>query len=136
MSSAALALAAESLVGVPFRMHGRDPQHGLDCVGLLEVALRRIGRAAVLPRHYSLRVREPFAWLPDPAELGFVIAGPRSEPGDVLLVRPGPMQAHVMIVAADGAAIHAHAGLRRVVKAPFDRTAPIIARWRLAEDLD
>ena len=42
--SGALAEAALGLLGVPFRLHGRDPATGLDCVGLVAEALRRAGR--------------------------------------------------------------------------------------------
>ena len=57
MSGAALAAAAESLVGTRFRLHGRDPDTGLDCVGLLAASLAAIGRAAPLPNGYRLRAR-------------------------------------------------------------------------------
>ena len=39
----ALAIAAGELVGSPFRLQGRDPAHGLDCIGLVLVSLARIG---------------------------------------------------------------------------------------------
>ena len=38
-SGAAIAAAARALVGVPFRLQGRDPALGLDCVGLVGAAL-------------------------------------------------------------------------------------------------
>ena len=44
MSGRALALAAESYVGASFRLHGRDPITGFDCLGLVLVALAEIGR--------------------------------------------------------------------------------------------
>lgn len=136
MTAVMLATAAESLVGTPFRLHGRDPVHGLDCVGLLEAALRLVGRPAELPRHYTLRVRDPLAWLPPPGDLGFAQACDPPCQGDVLLLRPGPAQAHVAIVSRAGTLIHAHAGLRRVVQSPFDPTAKSIAHWRLCEESD
>ncbi|WP_423141041.1 NlpC/P60 family protein [Parablastomonas sp. CN1-191] len=136
MTGAALAAAAESLLGTPFRLHGRDPQRGLDCVGLLEAALRMAGHATVLPRGYTLRLADPADWLPLPGPLGFGAASGAARAGDALLLRTGPGQAHVVIVAADGAAIHAHAGLRRVVKAPRGADEVIIAHWRLEKETD
>ncbi len=42
----AFAEAAESLVGIRFRLFGRDPAYGLDCVGLVAAALARSGRSS------------------------------------------------------------------------------------------
>ena len=44
MSGEALACAAESYIGARFRLHGRDPVTGFDCLGLVLVAMRDIGR--------------------------------------------------------------------------------------------
>ncbi len=38
--NADLAAAALNLIGTPFRLHGRDPATGLDCVGLVAEAMR------------------------------------------------------------------------------------------------
>ena len=35
----ALATAAEQLIGIPFRLHGRNPETGLDCVGVVAAAV-------------------------------------------------------------------------------------------------
>lgn len=43
MSEHPLVVEARTLLGVPFRLHGRDPQRGLDCAGLLLTALHRTG---------------------------------------------------------------------------------------------
>jgi cell wall-associated NlpC family hydrolase len=136
MTAAALAIAAESLVGTPFRLHGRDPAHGLDCVGLLEAALQLAGRPVLLPRHYTLRVRDPLALLPPPETMGFALADGAPREGDVLLLRAGPAQAHVAIVGRADALIHAHAGLRRVVRSPRDPAADRIAHWRLLKEFN
>lgn len=127
MTGAELALAAEALVGCAFRLHGRDPATGLDCVGLLAAALGR-----PLPGGYRLRMRA----LPDLSGVaegcGFVAAAGGIESGDVLIVRIGPCQFHLLIAASPARFIHAHAGLRRVVPwdAPLDW--PVVHHWRLA----
>lgn len=55
MSGAAIAAAARALVGVPFRLQGRDPALGLDCVGLVGAAMRAAGYAPMMPGDYGLR---------------------------------------------------------------------------------
>lgn len=131
MSGESLACAAEALVGRPFRLHGRDPATGLDCIGVLDQALQAIGRQATLPQAYSLRTRQ----VPDLSGLaescGFAAAEGVPAPGDVLFVRIGPVQFHLVIAARDGRFVHAHAGLRRVVTGRIDATWPIIGHWRL-----
>ena len=64
--SAKLAAAALTLVGSPWRLHGRNPATGLDCIGLLGAALggllvRRVGggREVRLPSASSLNPLEP-----------------------------------------------------------------------------
>ncbi|HEX4847500.1 MAG TPA: hypothetical protein VFV30_05115, partial [Novosphingobium sp.] len=52
-------------------------------------------------------------------------------PGDVVLLAPGPAQFHLAIAAADGAWIHAHAGLRRVVREPGLPAGTQTHHWRL-----
>jgi cell wall-associated NlpC family hydrolase len=125
---AALAAAAEALAGTRFRLHGRD-RAGLDCVGLLACALRAIGRPADLPTGYALRSRRLPAL--DPRGWGFAEAGPPLRPGDVLLLRPGPCQHHLVIAATDRRFVEAHAGLRRVVVRPGPLDRPILGHWRL-----
>lgn len=131
MSGHALALAAADLVGVPFRLHGRDPRHGLDCIGLLGAALARIGRRIALPDDYPLRLARPDDWLPDSTACGFVLAAPPFAPGDVVLLRPTAAQVHLAIVGHGETWVHAHAGLRRVVIAPARPTGQILHHWRL-----
>ncbi|MGH6786103.1 MAG: NlpC/P60 family protein [Novosphingobium sp.] len=132
MSGAALARAAETLVGTRFRLHGRDPSVGLDCVGLLAAALASIGRPINLPSGYRLRNRTVDALLPDPEPCGFVVTADVVSPGDIALVQAGPAQLHLAIAAGGGGWIHAHAGLRRVVHQPGPPPGPIIHRWRIA----
>jgi len=125
-----LALAAERLVGVPFRLHGRDPERGLDCVGLVLAALETVGRRARVAS-YRLRMREVGGLLAAASEAGLVEASGPIRPGDVLLVRPGPAQHHLVIAGRDGGFVHAHAGLRRAVLTPAPLPWPEERRWRL-----
>jgi hypothetical protein len=127
----ALAEAAEALVGARFRLHGRDFETGLDCVGVLEAALRAIGRPAALPTGYALRARRLPELGPILADCGLGAARGPAEPGDVVMLRPGPCQHHLVIAARNGGFVHAHAGLRRVVLASGPLADPIVHRWRL-----
>lgn len=131
MTGTALVAAARALEGTRFRLGGRDPEHGLDCIGLLQAALARIGRPVVLPQGYPLRLARPDAWLPDPASLGFAaVCGP-CQPGDAVLIRPSAGQLHLVIAGPAGEWIHAHAGLRRVVVCRVRPAGPVLGHWRL-----
>ncbi len=128
-----LAEAAAGLVGSPFRLHGRDPLTGLDCIGLLAAALVALGRRTDFPTGYQVRT-DTFAGLASAArDHGFEpVSGP-AVPGDVLFVKPGPAQLHLVIAAvAPGQFIEAHAGIGRVVVRPGPMREPIIQHWRLA----
>ena len=130
-----LAQAALALVGAPRRLHGRDPDYGLDCIGLLAAALGTAGRPVGLPTGYPLRLARLDGWLPDPATLGFTGAAGRVQPGDVVLIQPGPAQFHLAIAAPPpGGWIHAHAGVRRVVCTHDLPDGPIRGHWRPIPD--
>ena len=132
MTGAALAQSAADLVGTRFLLHGRDPATGLDCIGLLAAALAGAGRVVSLPNGYTLRMRDPAGWLPEPAALGFAPTRPPFAPGDAVLLRLGAVQVHLAIAAPDGGWVHAHAGLRRVVYQPVLSDGTILHHWRLA----
>lgn len=126
-----LALAALRLVGTPFRLHGRAPESGLDCIGVIVAALRADGRECELPTGYRLRTGEwPSAddWA---QRHGFA---PMSGPflaGDVLMTKPGPAQLHLAIVSPDPAhVVEAHASLRKVVLGPLPPLHTITRHWR------
>jgi cell wall-associated NlpC family hydrolase len=131
MSGEALARVAESFLGASFRLHGRDRLTGFDCLGLVLVAMAEIGRPVRMPLRYGLRNVDPERFLLLPATAGFVEAMAPPEPGDVLLFDVGPAQLHLAIAAAGGGIIHAHAGLRRVVRTPFPLPWRIARQWRL-----
>jgi cell wall-associated NlpC family hydrolase len=129
MSGEALAAAAEALVGTRYRLHGRDPATGLDCVGVLAAALAGIGRRVEIPTTYALRSRR----LPEldvlAAACGLARTGAALRAGDVLLLRVGPAQHHLAIATRRERFVHAHAGLRRVVVMPGPLAWPALHRW-------
>ena len=94
-----LAAAAASLIGTRFRLHGRDPATGLDCVGLVGEALRRCGREAVLPRGYRLRMLDLAPWLHLAAANRLTAATGPIAAGDVHLVHLHHVQPHLLVRA-------------------------------------
>lgn len=127
-----LAQAALGLVGTPFRLHGRDPATGLDCIGLVGAALAAAGGQPVAPAGYSLRNLGIDRWLPLAERSGLTpVSGP-IEGDDVLLFALGFAQHHLGIAINPVDIVHAHAGLRRVVRQPRDPAWRIGAIWRFA----
>ena len=127
-----IAREAEKLVGVPFRLQGRTEASGLDCLGLVALALSRArgGRLVSTPRAYRLRNTDiadhlRFAEIADLAP-----ARGKFEPGDIIHTRPGFGQDHLLIITAPGLHVHAHAGLRRVVQTSGQSRNPIAHHWR------
>ena len=127
----ALAQAALALVGTGFRLHGRDPATGLDCLGLAGAALSRCGLNVALPAAYRLR-SDAASLLPAAGIAGLdeISSDAPYAAGDMLLVRSGPGQAHLVILVPGGF-VHAHAGLRRVVLTPGKMSWPLLRGWRL-----
>lgn len=119
---------ARALIGVPFRLHGRDPL-GLDCVGLVACAYG----VEDIPRDYALRSDAVARWtaLLDARLVRRAESEPA--PGDLLLMRAGPAQLHLAIWSGAGF-VHAHAGLRRVVETPGVPPWPFIGVWFSRKD--
>lgn len=134
--SAALAQAALGLVGCRFRLHGRDPATGLDCIGLVHAALANTGGRPVAPRGYGLRNIAVDPWLVFAAESGLVAADGPIRAGDVLLLALGYGQHHLVIAIDAVSVVHAHAGLRRVVIQPREPAWRIAATWRIASSCE
>jgi len=128
----ALALAAEQLINTPFRLHGRDPATGIDCVGLLVLALAAIGRTVPAPSGYGIRNSELGTALAFAPGMGLAETDDAVGTGDVILVEAGPLQHHLLIAAENSRFIHAHAGLGRVATTPGPLAWPILRHWRLA----
>lgn len=126
--SEALAAAAMGLIGVRFRLHGRDPAMGLDCVGVVAEAMRRAGTEPVVPAGYRLRTVSVSGLLPFVEANHFEPVQPSG--ADVVLVMVNPVQPHLVIRAHDGF-VHAHAGLGRVTFLPGSLPWPAIGGWRV-----
>jgi len=125
-----IAAAAASLVGTRFQLNGRDPQTGLDCVGVILAALAASGRTAPPLPHYTMRRThlDPFDRLAGSHGLRDVF-GP-SWPGDVLVFRTGPAQWHAAVALDGERIVHAHAALRRVVSSTVPPDWTIARHWR------
>lgn len=125
-------MAAQALVGTPYRVNGRSVDTGVDCIGLVSLALAAIGRMHSPLPTYGLRNlnRARFAHLL--VELGLVEARGDSGPGDIVLLRPSAAQYHLAIIGPDDMPIHAHAGLRRVVTSPAPLPWPTEEQWQIA----
>ncbi len=117
--------AARGCVGARFRLHGRSPETGLDCIGLAGIAYG----VADLPAGYALRGDRLADLLAGIAAAGLVPTDDVPRPGDLLLLRPGPFQFHLAILT-DRGFVHADAGLRRVTEAPGAPPWPELGRWR------
>jgi murein DD-endopeptidase / murein LD-carboxypeptidase len=116
---------AQSLIGVPFRVHGRSPKIGLDCVGLVVAAT---GTRHPVPTGYTLRNADEARWRAILDQHG----ARRTEPplyGDVLLLRAGPAQFHLGIWTGESL-IHADARLRRVVELPGKPPWSVLGAWQ------
>ncbi|MEN2786492.1 peptidoglycan endopeptidase [Sphingomonas qilianensis] len=124
--------AARAAVGVKYRLHGRDPQFGVDCVGLAGLALRAAGCTDAIPAGYALRGGTADAMLAL-IDRGSLVRTDHPIPGDLLLFAAGPAQFHLAIMAEDGI-YHADAMLRRVVERPGTPPWPLVAAWALIED--
>ncbi len=115
---------ARALIGTRFRLHGRDPATGIDCVGLIA---RVIGRENVAPTGYAMRGGTSQSWS---VMMDAVCARRWSNlrSGDVLLLEAGPHQFHLGIWSG-AALIHADARLRRVVETPGPLLWPMVGAW-------
>jgi cell wall-associated NlpC family hydrolase len=126
-----IAARARALVGTRFRPQGRDPAHGLDCVGAAAAAAGV--PAERVPTGYDARGQALAEVEHALCDLGCrpVTVG-RWRPGDLLVCAPGPAQFHVAVVVPGGF-VHADAIARRVVERPFPVPWTVVGAWRAAE---
>lgn len=122
---------AQAAIGVRFRLHGRSIGTGLDCVGLVAHAIKPVIDETKIPFHYKLRfddINIPIAFFEVhnfdriESEQGFLN-------GDIAMIAPALQQLHFIIIADDGY-IHAHSGLRKIVKTNYPILSPVKAAWR------
>lgn len=118
---------ARAMVGTRFRAQGRDPRHGLDCLGLV-IAAHRLP-AAQLPDDYRLRGPHAGAMLAGADRWFRRVPLTQKRPGDVLLLDAGPRQSHLGI-ATDSGLVHADAQIGRVVEMPGTPRWTVIAVLR------
>ncbi|KPF63135.1 hypothetical protein IP79_10550 [Porphyrobacter sp. AAP60] len=131
-SGANLAMAAAGFIGCPFRLQGRDPAHGLDCVGLVAVSLAAAGISPKSPSGYGLRNLFVGQWLHFAAASGLAPSPGPIRTGDVVLMALGHGQHHLVIAESGSSVIHAHAGLGKVVRQPLDPQWRVVAKWHAA----
>ena len=130
MSNPHAVAAAEAFVGSPFRLRGRDPVTGLDCVGLIAAVTDRVGGNARPPTSYGLRNTNISAMLSSASASGLRRTENPSA-GDVLLFDLGAGQFHLAVAVGPEAIVHAHAGLRKVVQGRPDPSWKRIAAWQI-----
>lgn len=118
-------LRARALLGVPFRLHGRDPDHGLDCVGLM---LAVYSDLADIPPGYGLRGGDAARFAALLGARGLVQRKGAPDVGDILLLKAAAAQFHLGLWSGTGL-IHADAMLRRVVETPGLPRWPLIGAW-------
>lgn len=119
------------MLGVRFRLQGRDARFGLDCVGLVWAAYAAAGVRLAAPCDYPIRgwsMARVQAAL-DGSGLQPVAADAALRTGDVALLQMGAGQYHLALLNQNSA-VHAHAGLRRVVETPLADDWAAAARWR------
>jgi murein DD-endopeptidase / murein LD-carboxypeptidase len=124
----AIVARARRLTGTRFRPQGRDPEHGLDCIGVAIMATG-IPKARVR-RDYCLHSNDAEEVNSEFDACGFVrIAPAAAGAADVLLVRPAPTALHVVILT-DRGYLHADMRRRQVVEVPGAVPWPTVSAWR------
>lgn len=128
------ACEAERLEGTRFRLHGRHPDTGLDCVGLVAWSLEKAGGKVTGLPSYGLRNLSPEPYLHAARESGFSEVSGAIRRGDLLFVAPGPCQQHLVVALGNNRFVHAHAGLRQVAVHSGLPAWQLLAHWRLTND--
>ena len=115
---------ARALIGTRFRPQGRSAAEGLDCVGLVALAID----APDVPCDYALRGAPVRRLAGELAAAGLTPVA-RMIAGDVLVLAPGRGQLHLGLFTGSGL-VHGDAGLRRVVERPLPLPWPLLGIWR------
>ena len=119
-------IAARSYLGTPFRHQGRNPSHGIDCIGLLVLAARACGLPQT-DRDSTAYGRDPFDGLLEShlaAAFGPAFPFAQAVPGDIAAIRFVGAIRHVGIVGdyPEGLSlIHTSGSTRFVTEHVIDR---------------
>jgi hypothetical protein len=118
---------ARALVGCRFRPQGRDPDTGLDCVGVI---LECFGLPADCVRR-DYRMRGPHRDRIEGALPQFFrkVSRVKSGTGDVLVLGVADEQVHLAVRTGAGF-VHADARLGKVVETPGDPPWAVLSAWR------
>ena len=119
-----MAIDPRALVGAPFRLHGRDLATGLDCVGVAALVFGIEG----VPQGYSVRTADGCAVAALIDQAGLQRTARHTLPGDLVLVKAGPAQCHLVVMTPEGF-VHADAGIGQVVETPGPLPWPVVAIW-------
>lgn len=109
-----LIAAARACLGTPFHHQGRTPGVGLDCIGLVVIALRAIG--------IPVQDRSDYAPRPDGVSLIAALEAHGAQKveqikaGDILVFRYENRPQHVAMATDEGHLIHAFAPAGSVVE--------------------
>lgn len=126
---AAIVASVRLGVGTPFRPQGRTVGIGLDCVGVVLLALLAAGAGRASAPPYRLGGDHGEQLLQTLVDFGCVRVE-QPQMGDVAVYAPRPRQRHLGIVTPAGL-VHAHAGLGRVVEGPASPDWAKVGVWRL-----
>jgi len=112
--AAKIVTAARTCVGTPFHHQGRQPGIGLDCIGLIVIALRAIG--------YDVSDRTDYSPRPDGQSLVNALKEhgmtrtDNIQAGCILLFRYDHQPQHVALATGTNTMIHSFAPARQVVE--------------------
>jgi NlpC/P60 family putative phage cell wall peptidase len=130
-TAAAFVAAARACLGTPFHHQGRQVGGGLDCIGLVVVALRAVG--------ISVNDRTDYGPRPDGVSLITALETHGASrvdtitAGDVLLFRFDGQPQHVAVATGADSMVHSYAPVARVVEtnisAPWRRRLVAIFRF-------
>ena len=117
---------ARGLIGTRFRAQGRDPDSGVDCLGLAIVAFDLDGHT--IRRDYRLSGEHRRELTNGLERLFRRVAKPPIRAGDLMLMRIAERHYHLAI-RTDAGFVHADAR-RGVVETPGTPSWPVIASYR------
>jgi len=111
--------AARQYKDCPFRHQGRNPESGLDCVGVIVLAAQEVLGWTEGPRDYPNRPTSEIAFS-RAAQFAMRISPGDARPGDVVQMRSGDHTTHFGILTDTGL-IHATSTGGKVVEHIFKR---------------